>query len=74
MTKKELEENIETLTKQKEQLIVGVREHIDSVDNLMQYSKNLSGKDLGVNLSKYITKLEILLGSVGEAELKRLFD
>lgn len=74
MTKKELEENNETLQKHNEQLVLAIHQHISQVDNLMKNSDNISGKHVGMNLSKYITQLEMALGAVNDTKLTRLFD
>ncbi|MDB4464455.1 hypothetical protein N9033_00125 [bacterium] len=74
MNKKELEESNAILQKHNEQLVLAIHEHITRVDNLMQKSDNITGKDVGVNLSKYITQLEVALGSVNDTKLTRLFD
>ncbi len=74
MTKKELDETNEKLKKHNEQLVQAIHDHISRVDNLMQKSDNITGKDVGVNLSKYITQLEMTLAEVNETKLTRLFE
>ena len=74
MTKKELEAQVETLTKNQDKLVQSIREHIDHVDNLMQNSGVVSAKDIGIGLSQSITQLEIALNVVSSAQVTHLFD
>lgn len=68
MTKKEMESRIETLTNQRNKLNAAIKAHIQQVDNLMQHSGAISGKDLGVTLSRAITELEMVLSTVGDLD------
>ena len=68
MTKKEMESRIETLTNQRDELNAAIKAHIQQVDNLMQHSGTISGKDLGVTLSRAITELEMVLSTVGDLD------